>query len=72
MKMQYQFIQALETVMEECVNKGRGYYALGERSWIEAVWEEVSQGKYLVRVYLFQDALPVFCVDMEETLTTEC
>lgn len=71
MKMTYQFIQALETVIEDCVDLGRGYAALGERSWIEAVWEEVKKDTYLVKVYFFQDAIPVFCIGIEETLTTE-
>lgn len=71
MKMEYQFIQALETAIEDCVNTGRGKYELGEQRWIEAVWEEVKKGSYLVKVYLFEKGLPVFCVDMKETLTTE-
>ena len=71
MKMEYQLIEALEIVIEACVNTGRGKYELGEQRWIEAVWEEVKKGTYLVKVYLFDNGLPVFCADIEETLT-EC
>ena len=71
MKMEYQLIQALESVIEDCVNTGRGKYEIGEQRWMEAVWEEVKKGTYVVKIYWFEDGLAVFCMDIEETLT-EC